>query len=31
MPKYVLNTQAHLEKLGIDDPVLDWLCERLRE
>ena len=28
--EYVLNTRAHLEMLGIDDPELDWLCERLR-
>src|SRR5690606_7851322 len=26
---YVINTHAHLAALGIHDPVLDWLAERL--
>ena len=27
--EYVLNTHDHLKMLGIVDPELDWLCERL--
>jgi cation transport protein ChaC len=27
--EYVVNTQRHLETLGIHDPVLTWLAERL--
>ena len=29
--EYVLNTAAHLKELGIRDPALDWLAERLRD
>jgi glutathione-specific gamma-glutamylcyclotransferase len=28
-PAYVRNTQAHLAELGISDPTLEWLAERL--
>ncbi len=28
-PDYVRNTQAHLAELGISDPTLEWLAERL--
>ena len=29
--EYVLNTRDHLHELGIPDPELEWLAERLRE
>ena len=29
-PEYVVNTAAHLEKMGIRDSNLKWLSERLR-
>jgi glutathione-specific gamma-glutamylcyclotransferase len=28
---YILNTVAHLEKVGVRDATLEWLAERLRE
>ena len=28
-PEYVLNTNSHLEKLGINDPHLQWLSNHL--
>ena len=28
---YILNTVAHLEEVGIKDPMLEWLAARLRE
>ena len=28
--EYILNTVAHLEEVGIKDPTLQWLAERLR-
>jgi glutathione-specific gamma-glutamylcyclotransferase len=28
-PDYVRNTQAHLAELGLSDPMLEWLAERL--
>ena len=29
--EYVLNTRDHLHELGIPDPELEWLAERLRD
>jgi cation transport protein ChaC len=28
---YVINTAGHLHRLGLHDPVLDWLAEELRK
>ena len=28
--EYILNTVAHLEEVGIKDPTLEWLADRLR-
>lgn len=28
--EYLFNTAAHLAELGIPDPELDWLCNRVR-
>jgi cation transport protein ChaC len=29
--EYLLGTTHHLEELGLDDPDLKWLCDRVRE
>ena len=29
--EYVINTVHHLRQLGLHDPVLEWLADRLRE
>ncbi|SLN50990.1 gamma-glutamylcyclotransferase [Pseudooctadecabacter jejudonensis] len=29
-PEYLYNTAAHLTKMGIDDPDMDWLVARVR-
>ncbi len=29
-PEYLFNTAAHLGKMGIEDPDMDWLVERVR-
>jgi cation transport protein ChaC len=29
--EYLFNTTAHLKQLGIDDPELDWLVDRVRQ
>jgi cation transport protein ChaC len=29
--EYLFNTASHLKELGLEDPDLSWLCDRVRE